>query len=344
MSISIDHIIRYESESSRFEFKKEEYFLGRDGKKHELIKDISAFANHLSDDDKFIIVGVKNTLGNYNEVFGIQNPTDDAQYQQLIIDNIEPKVNFEYRTIKHKDYTICYFRIFDNTNRPYLIKKDIIGPNGNKIISYGDGFVRVGTSTKKMGRTELDDSYNSIINYIDRRNDIIISPIIKEANLDLPKALSKFKEKLSLKHLDISITNNSHKSINLNPEIRIKKKDDLSIISSYKYHRMLYEEKIESKSQYSLFQSPSLQIPPMPDMFVNFEENESEFIFQRNRMSHQTSAIRIDQKDSQTSVFGDSIIAFSGKGYNTILCEVIIRSDEFVKGPLIQEVCFSTTQ
>ena len=55
----IVEIIEYENESHRVDFKKIEYPLGKDAKKNEILKDFSAFANHLSDDDKFIIIGIK---------------------------------------------------------------------------------------------------------------------------------------------------------------------------------------------------------------------------------------------------------------------------------------------
>lgn len=55
----IHDIISYENESSTVDFKKTEYPLGNDSAKHEILKDFSAFANNLSDEDKYIVIGVK---------------------------------------------------------------------------------------------------------------------------------------------------------------------------------------------------------------------------------------------------------------------------------------------
>jgi predicted HTH transcriptional regulator len=173
MIIDIGYLIEYESESYSLDFKKEEYPLGKDEKKNELLKDICAFANQLSDADKFIVIGVKVINGENKEIFNVDCPTDEAKYQQFILDNIEPNVNFEYKVYKYTDKTICYFRIFNNTDRPYLFKKDVINPQTNKLnYKYGDGFTRIGSASKKIGRKELDDINKNRVKYFDRRKDL----------------------------------------------------------------------------------------------------------------------------------------------------------------------------
>ena len=94
MQDKIKQLIEYESENSKLDFKMEQYQLGKNPKKNEFLKDMVAFANHLSDDDKFIIIGIKDLDGINKEVFEIENPIDDANYQQFVLDNIEPKINF----------------------------------------------------------------------------------------------------------------------------------------------------------------------------------------------------------------------------------------------------------
>ncbi|HEY0297883.1 MAG TPA: ATP-binding protein [Arachidicoccus sp.] len=146
MKIDIAHIIKYETESTKVDFKKEEYHLGKNAKKNELLKDISAFANYISDEDKFIIIGVEDIDGTDKKIFSIDNPTDEAKYQQFVHENIEPKINFEYKPCQYEDKLIRYFRIFGNTNRPYLFKKEVINPVSNKPeYNYGDGVIRIGT-------------------------------------------------------------------------------------------------------------------------------------------------------------------------------------------------------
>lgn len=58
MSDKIKELIEYHSESHLLDFKREQYLLGKNPKKYELLKDISAMANHPSNDDKYIIIGV----------------------------------------------------------------------------------------------------------------------------------------------------------------------------------------------------------------------------------------------------------------------------------------------
>lgn len=152
----IIEIIEYENESHRVDFKKMEYGLGNDAKKNEILKDFSAFTNHLSDDDKFIIIGIKEKEDKTKEIFGIDNPTDEAKYRQFINDNIEPQINFEYNHLSYKNKKICFFRLSENNNRPYLFKKDSKNPiDGKTEFKYGDGFIRVGTSTKKNWKKRI---------------------------------------------------------------------------------------------------------------------------------------------------------------------------------------------
>lgn len=74
----IIEIIKYGSESSTIDFKKVGYPTVKHAKKHEIIKDIIAMANHPSNEDKFIIIGVKD-----QDLFNIEEQVDDAQYQTI---------------------------------------------------------------------------------------------------------------------------------------------------------------------------------------------------------------------------------------------------------------------
>ena len=58
MSNKIEEIISYSSESHLLDFKSEQYLLGKNPKKYELLKDISSMANHPSNEDKYRIIGV----------------------------------------------------------------------------------------------------------------------------------------------------------------------------------------------------------------------------------------------------------------------------------------------
>ena len=79
-----EDIIKYEVESSTYDFKLEEYKLGKHTKKTDILVDISAMANHPSDGEKYILIGIKKKNGEIIKIQFIENVTDDAIYQQYV--------------------------------------------------------------------------------------------------------------------------------------------------------------------------------------------------------------------------------------------------------------------
>lgn len=230
---NIVDIINYENESHRIDFKQVEYRLGKDRKKNEILKDISSFANNLSDDDKFIIIGVKQNKDGTNELIGVEQSTDEAQYRQFINEYIEPQINYEYRNFLYYGKIICYFRIHNNNDRPYLFKKDCPHPaNGRIDFKYGDGFIRVGTTTKKIGRREIDDINKNKLKYINRQEDIEIIPVVKSYD-------NIFKS------IDLNLINKSVKSIEIDIEIAIQKNENYEVMIESDY--LMLKEKVNRK-------------------------------------------------------------------------------------------------
>ncbi|PWJ97390.1 putative DNA-binding protein [Flavobacterium araucananum] len=329
----IVEIIEYENESHRVDFKKIEYPLGKDAKKNEILKDFSAFANHLSDDDKFIILGVKEKEDKSKETFGIDNPTDEAKYRQFINENIEPPINFEYNHFNYKNKTICFFKLSENNNRPYLFKKDCKNPIDTKTeFKYGDGFIRVGTSTKKIGRKELDDINENKKKYINRQEDIDVVPVIgKPSNKEI--------NKWDVKYLDLKITNKSNKSIDIDVEILLKKSQDYEILLEDDFLREIQrQENLQKKS--SPFLSSVYLNPIVSNMYITSRENETEFIVERNQLK-QKFALTLPQNSVNDNVFLESIILLERKS-NLIEAQVLVRSDDFTKGALIKNITFET--
>jgi predicted HTH transcriptional regulator len=72
-------------------------------------------ANHLSDEDKYIIIGVKRKKSGDIKFQDVLEPIDQASYQQFLDSNIEPQINFEYGTSTFEGHHIAYFKIFNNT-------------------------------------------------------------------------------------------------------------------------------------------------------------------------------------------------------------------------------------
>ena len=91
----IEWKIRYERESSNLDFKREQY---KKEKYESLIKDIMSMANNPVDGSKHIIVGVKETPDGNKEIYPIESTdfVDVATYQQIVRENIEPTIDFNY--------------------------------------------------------------------------------------------------------------------------------------------------------------------------------------------------------------------------------------------------------
>jgi hypothetical protein len=326
---NIIEIIEYENESHRVDFKMIEYSLGRDPKKNEILKDISAFANHLSDSEKFIIIGIKELEDKTKEIIGIDNPTDEAKYRQFINDNIEPPVNFEYQHFIYNEKTISFFRLFENNNRPYLFKKDAKNPlDGKTIFKYGDGFIRVGTSTKKIGRKELDDITENKNKHLNRQADIDILPVV-----------GKYQE-WGVKYLDLNISNRSNKSIDIDVEIIIKKSPAYEILLEEDFLREIEKNKYNAKKASSFAPIVTPINPVLSNIHIDAKENNNEFIVARNPLKHKF-AITLAQNSVDNDIFLKSIMILEDKS-NVIDATVVIRSDDFTKGAITKNIQFTT--
>ncbi len=323
----ISEIIEYENESYKVDFKKVKYPLGREAKRNEILKDFLSFVNHISDDDKYIIIGVKELQDKSKEIYEIESPTDEAKYRQFINEYIEPQINFEYGNFKYKNKTICYFRIFNNIDRPYLIKKECKNPNDGKTdFKYGDGFIRIGTSTHKIGRKELDDILKSKQKYNNRKNDIIIYPIIGNSENEQVSIWNR-------KYLDINIENVSNKSIDLDIEMNILKKDDFEILTESEFIKEIQEKEYQRKKANSPLSMSFVQnSTPILNIHTTTKVTEEIFGIQRNAIKSKY-AITIPQNSIYEDVFLQSVILLQNSE-NIINAEVIIRSDDFKDGAL----------
>src|SRR4030042_2782121 len=114
MSETVKTILQYYSESHSIDFKMEQYPIEKHEKKHELLKDISAIANHPSEEDKYIIIGVIEKDGKASGFQDIKKLIDQAKYQQYIDSNIEPNINFEYKAFEFNGHILAFFRIYKN--------------------------------------------------------------------------------------------------------------------------------------------------------------------------------------------------------------------------------------
>ena len=92
---NIDDLIEYHDENLNLDFKGAQYTKAN---RTDLIKDIIAMANADTNDECYIIIGVIRNDEGQKVIRGMDRKdfTDDANYQQLIRENVEPDVKFEY--------------------------------------------------------------------------------------------------------------------------------------------------------------------------------------------------------------------------------------------------------
>lgn len=309
MTEKIKSLIDFEPENSLLDFKRDQYELGKSLKKNEVIKDIMAMANHLSDDDKFIIIGVKEKNG-IKELFPIEKVIDDADYQRLVNDNVEPTINFEYKLFEFNGNRLAYFRIFDNHDRPYLFKKEISGTAETQNFKKGDGFMRKGTSTFRIGRTELDLIYNSKNVRKDRKIDLEITHQFSTHYFSLTKTYP---------YLDISVRNKSNESISFDAELIILKNN------------------LEVKSEGAIKDDNIKRAPHV--MFIpeiSYRASIKEFK-DRYQIATIFKGITLRQADRSEDIFGkNTILVFKEpQNFRAILT---LRCDDFTQGPLVYKI------
>lgn len=320
--MNINEILESESECSHIEFKSEQYQLGKHQKKNELLKDIIALANHYLDIDKYIIIGVKELKNKTKQYYNIEFPIDDANYQQFITSSIEPKITFEYKLFQYDGKQLAYFKLYGNSNRPYLFGKDIKLP-GTDTIEYrkGEGFIRVGTSTERMGRQELDKIYEAKIGLKDRKPDIKIFILL------VPSTVSY------LRSVNVIIENTSNRSITLDVDLKLLNGVN-ELISAFELQQESYDKGL------SRYMPHSFGPPPMPNILVNFTRKSDHVYVSRN----DTRGITIQQNSEYDDVFMEEVFVVADQydQYN-ISGELIIRSDDFTGGALVKKFTLNIT-
>jgi len=325
----INDIIESGNESYNVDFKRTQYPLVKGQKKPELLKDLIAMANHPSNDDKYIIIGAKPTKNNVLHFFDIEHTYDDASYQQYVGSYVEPILNFEYKYHNYKRHRLAYFRIFNNCDRPYLIKKNVLENTSSSRIKFemGAGFIRKGTSTKNISRTDFDSIYRRKFIKRDRKSDIIIQPYFKSSNANILK-------QLDLKYFDFSIENTSAESIAFDVEVKVFKTEDLTVFSE---HELTTQIKKTSEPK-SFYHAASLSFDMDPHAFnYSKQERKNYFLVSCNKLRNQSTAFEIPQNDIIEDVLGGYLYPISTKKI-LFEAEIIVRSDSFTDGPIILPV------
>lgn len=145
--------IQNRNESMHVDFKRDFYKNLRDT---DFAKDIAAFANLSSEEDRYIIFGVDDKS---RRVVGISPKTYisldsmDGYLERVI----EPFVQIESDLFIYQGKTVAYIKICkENKDRPYVIKENC---GKNNQIEKGDVYLRKGTCNQKAVRMDLDEMY-----------------------------------------------------------------------------------------------------------------------------------------------------------------------------------------
>lgn len=209
---NLDDLIKYEKEYTGLDFKRIQY----DKDKHEaLIKDIMSMANADIGGEKYIIIGVEYKNSNEKVIIGIDKNKfiNSSIYQQLVRDNVEPQIIFDYFPHEIDGKCIGIFKIFQCIEQPYLMKKDY---SGN--LKKGNGFIRKGDAQFPLQREDFERFYNKRISdkkFNDKVN-IYFSDHDQNQEIALSAArdieLPSDREEAKLRNL-ISIEQNKQSSI-----------------------------------------------------------------------------------------------------------------------------------
>jgi hypothetical protein len=326
MHETIISLIEGESENTKLDFKLEQYPIDKgNAKKGEFLKDMCAFANLSSKDDKHIIIGIEEKNGTAAGFKSIAELNDQASYQQFLNQYIEPEINFEYKELVYQENRLAYFRIFDNNKGPYLFKKEYkdAQPKGSHYRT-GTGFIRSGSSTRELRREDFEKIYAERSAIKDRSEDI-----------DFNVRLGGFKSSdLSragyIKHLQIDVLNVSNTSIDIDVEVKVYNNRGVSAECAQDLEHKLYKgRKDNSLMAYSGNFVPSPFI--FVDTNVNFNKyaNHSIYEIMPKRGTH--TSLRVKQKGKQTDIFNGQIaLVFSRP--TEVKIEIIVRSNDFTDG------------
>ncbi|WP_082834254.1 helix-turn-helix domain-containing protein [Paenibacillus glucanolyticus] len=147
----IVELIEFGYECDYLDFKERQY---HKDKSMDLLKDIMAMANSRHNGDKFIIVGVKDRPEG-KEIKGIdpKELIDSSNYVQLIMNNIEPEIQFDYFKYEYKGAVLGVFKIHKTDNKPYMMRK--------KFDRLNEGYclIRKGSTNTVAKRSDFDYMY-----------------------------------------------------------------------------------------------------------------------------------------------------------------------------------------
>ena len=237
---SIEDLIQYHQECEFLDFKQEEY---KSIKKHELIKDVLAFANADHEGDKFIIIGIKK-VQNIVTVFEIENADDAGIIQQIITDNIKPHLNVSYTDYPYLGKNILILTIHNPSNKPYATKKVVNLPSGKLFLKEDAMKIRVGSINIDMRLEDLkrimstENSKNKFINKISltfKETKTSTITLNTNAGIILPSQREIVKRQKEIREIEDSLITPKYQStstIHFNQNTRLMKNNKIIEINN----------------------------------------------------------------------------------------------------------------
>ena len=114
-----------ENESAYLDFKREQYHFedADDTAKSELLKDILAFANAWRRTDAYILIGVEEVKGGRSQIIGVNSHLDDHSLQQFVNSKTQRPITFEYIAFVYEGVQLGVLRVPIQV-RPIFLPRD----------------------------------------------------------------------------------------------------------------------------------------------------------------------------------------------------------------------------
>lgn len=152
---------------------KQSYYHSK--KKFDLIKDVVAFANSSSVDDKYIVFNIDNTTFKLSNM-DISSLPDVSEIDNLLNEYCEPKIDVELNKFNYNGGQIAYLKVCSsNLDFPYMIKKNFEF-NGKIKLSQGQIYIRRGATNSIANRSDLDILINKRVSRVTKIESQSIEP------------------------------------------------------------------------------------------------------------------------------------------------------------------------
>jgi hypothetical protein len=298
MTKNLEEIIEFENENTELDFKSIQYVKSN---YENLLKDLISMANAKTSNVRHIIIGVKHKTNGDREILGIEDAfIDDATYQEIANQNIEPELNFSYYPFDFKGKKLGIFKIFDCTNPPYMMKR------AKGKLNIGDSFIRKGSHQTRLSRKDIDYYIEERIS-INKFNGELAFYFDKIGNKELylkPKSIDKTpSEKAKQKILEI--IKSKEDSISKTP------KSLISPFVDFDYSVPGMSTPYEKRSIKTLREN-------LKNIENTYEEDDLYYIYEENSLKFNFSILNLNN-----SYLEDAMIEVRVSNKNILICNKI---------------------